>query len=133
LDISFLLGQWISYELSSDGKRFTLHHQNYDALFDSIVCINLCPASHAEQQDDDKEIDSATSCSVVEAIVSPLPANPKRLGNTYEVGPPSLKVRWTAYNDKPEAFHAFFIDADYFSVTLVCRSVSINPTYSNSE
>lgn len=131
MDISVLLGQWIRYELSSDGKQFTLLHQSCEARFEGIVGINLRPASNAEQQDDDKEIYSASSLSLAEAIVSPLPSNPNRLGNTYEIGPLNLQVHWTAYDDKPTTLHAFFIDADYFSATLICRSVSINPIHAS--
>ena len=94
--------------------------------FIGIVCINLWPASRQEQTDEDKEIDEAISYRLTDHRVLHAPSIAHPQGTSVEIGPPHLRVYLQADWHTVRHLRGFYVRADCFSVTLICRDCEVS-------
>jgi hypothetical protein len=125
--LSSLVGMWDYYRLSEDGETFLISNDSGTAHFDGIVAILLRPASQVEQSDHDKEILRLEMFDLANCIAAPLPANVNRLDNTVVIGPEFSRVYWRAYGRRVTEFTGFYIEADYFTATIICSEAKWIP------
>jgi len=125
MTIDDITGSWHKYVLSPTGKSLTIYTERGTFQFCDIRAINILPASDVEQGDPEKEIYQASAYTKLESHHRASQNSLESYGVTVEVGPPTLLLRLTSESRHLKNLLGFFIDGDYFSVTLICQQLII--------